>query len=225
MRLYPLYLDLTGAHALVAGAGNVGMRKILALVEAGAERVLVCDPCMPPATQEKLHTMPGVECALRSVTEHDIAGKTLVFAATDNPEENSRIASLCRAATVLCNIATAPGESTFHVPATARSGGIALAISTGGRSPALAKRIRQEAEHWLAERFDPLAVFLGNVRPLVLALGDASSQNADLFRNITSSDLGDALVAGDMERAREIARSLLPESLHGHIEDLLHDAR
>lgn len=209
---------------LVAGAGAVGRRKIAALAEAGAGDILVLDPGLPDSRKDELGQQPGVRVERRAVVPEDVAGKLLVFAATDDAAENARVAALCAAAKVLCNVADSPETGTFHVPARANVDGVSAAFSTGGRSPALSRRIREEAEGWLRGNYGPLLRFMAGLRPLVLGLGQSTAENTAVFRAVVYSDLGEALSRGDKEAARNIAAALLPEILHRHIEDLLHGA-
>ena len=140
---YPAFLDLRGRRILVAGAGGVALRKTRALVEAGA-RVTVVAPSVLPEFDSL-----GVRIARRKARLSDVRGKFLVFAATNNRETNRRLAEAAARQGVPVNVADAPAECTFLVPARARSGHIQVAISTGGRDPARAARIRRRLEKTL----------------------------------------------------------------------------
>lgn len=220
MNLYPVFLSLAGRTVLVAGAGAVGRRKIAALRDAGAAEVLVLDPGLSDEGARELAFMPGVRVFRRVLESEDTAGCALVFAATGDKAENDRIAAVCAAANIFCNKADDPEGSTFHVPAHTRCGSLAAAFSTGGQSPALAARIRKDAESWLEQNYGPLCVFMGRLRPLVLE--DDSSRNGDMFRALVDSGLGNALSGKNGDAARAIARELLPEPLHCRIEELLY---
>ncbi len=222
MRLYPVFLSLENAHVLVAGAGRVGRRKIAGLLEARAGAVLVFDPGLPPQTRAELETTPHVRVFCRVVTAEDLAGMRLVFATTNDAAENVRIAALCAADGIPVNVADDPARSDFHVPAVARTDELTAAFSTGGNSPALAARIRDEAADWLESAYGPLLVFMSRLRPLVLVESRPAEENGELFRAIVRSGLGEAMAAGQWPLARQIAAALLPESLRGYIEELFH---
>ena len=221
MLLYPVFINLVGAKVLVVGTGAVGLRKLTALVNAGAGDILVLDIAPPVPELTSFIVLPNVSFMQRGVEVADIEGRILVFAATGDAVENARIAALCATRGVLCNVVTDPELGTFHVPAIARKGGITAAFSTGGQSPALARCVREEAETWLDERFGVLAVFMGRLRPLILGLGNDSADNSILFRKLISSSLATALCVRDRTIVREIVRTHLPVTLHSHIEDLL----
>jgi len=122
----------------------------------------------------------------------------------------------------LCNSASNPEEGCFQVPAVARSTPLAAALSTGGASPALARRWKGELEHWLEPR-SRMAALMGRLRPLVLALGEDTGQNTRLFRKLADSSLQQWLEENDLENCRRCLQAELPPALHANIAELLHD--
>lgn len=215
---YPLFLSLEGEHCLVVGLGEVGLRKLAGLLAAGAGSVLALDAAHAEAAPEgapgpdaaPLLADPRVRVERRPCTAADIAPCRLVFAATNDADENARIAALCREARVLCNCASAPALGQFAMPAVARSGELCAALSTGGASPALARSLRRELETWLEPRA-ALAHFLGRLRPLVLAMKLDTRHNTQLFRKVAVSPLGGWLAAGELDRCRDwLERELAP---------------
>ena len=217
---YPLFLSLEGQHCLVVGLGEVGLRKLRGLLVAGVGSVLALDSLLPPHNPETALGPEGaalvadarVRFARRACTAEDVRESLLVFAATSDPEENARIARLCREARVLCNCASAPQLGQFAVPAVARRGELCAALSTGGGSPALARRLRGELEDWLSPRA-ALAHFLGQLRPLVLAMGNDTRHNRELFRKMAASPLGHWLATGNAARCRDWLCAELPPAL------------
>lgn len=220
---YPLFLSLEGEHCLVVGLGEVGMRKLAGLLACGVGSVLALDTRPPRTSWEDASGADGarlmadarVRLECRACTPADIRASRLVFAATGDAHENARIAGLCREARVPCNCASAPELGSFAVPAMARSGELCAALSTGGASPALARRMRRELEDWLAPHA-ALACFLGRLRPLVLAMGNDSRHNRELFRKVAASPLGAWLAAGDHARCRDWLAAELPSPLAMH---------
>jgi precorrin-2 dehydrogenase/sirohydrochlorin ferrochelatase len=140
---YPIFVNLHGRQVLVAGAGTVALRKTLGLVEAGAE-VTVVAPEIDPAF-EKL----PVTLVRRQFRPSDLHACMLVFAATDDRTVNRRIGVAARKLSILANIADRAEECDFMVPARVTSGTVQIAISTGGRSPRLAKELRKKLEQIL----------------------------------------------------------------------------
>ncbi len=222
--LYPVYLALGSRPCLVAGLGKVGCRKLEALLDAKPASVLGLDLLplaeLSPKARELL-ARPRVSFEQRPCRPSDVLPGMLVFAATSNAEENTRILGLCRAQGALCNMVTMPALGDFEIPALARSGCLSAALSTGGASPALAARLRMELESWLKEHAR-LATFMGRLRPQVLALGGDSGQNGTLFRKLADSPFEDWLASGDLESCRFWLKAELPQALHPQIEELLH---
>ncbi|MBI4904199.1 MAG: bifunctional precorrin-2 dehydrogenase/sirohydrochlorin ferrochelatase [Acidobacteria bacterium] len=145
---YPVFLDLRGKPVLVVGAGPVALRKVKGLLECGAV-VTVVSP-------EVAEGFAGLTFALRRrrFRASDIADQVLVFAATNDRATNHRVAILATQHGVAVNVADAPEECSFLVPARVRRGDLQVAISTSGRSPRVAKALRERMEALLDEQLD-----------------------------------------------------------------------
>ena len=220
--LYPVFISLADLRCLLVGFGQVGQRKLAGLLACNPASVLVLDMAEPTAEAAALLRDTRVRFERRAFQNADLPGCALVFAATGSAAENSRIAGLCAAAGILCNSASTPGEGSFQVPAVARTAQLAAALSTGGASPALARRWKGELEHWLAPR-SRMAALMGRLRPLVLALGDDTGQNTRLFRKLADSSLQQWLEENDHENCRRCLQAELPPALHAYIAELLND--
>lgn len=228
MRYYPLFLDLDGASCLVAGLGDVGLRKLRSLLACAVREVLVLDcrqPADVPAWQEVLRH-PAVrferrDMEMMTMDDFDflVQGRALVFAATASGDLNRALAACCRKHGVPCNVANAPAAGSFIVPARVESGPITLALSTGGASPALAKVLKQDLEKWLDGRYARVANILEKIRPLVLAQGLDSATNAEIFRGIVAQrqDFADALNAHDLDACKALLQNCLPPALFMHM--------
>lgn len=220
--LYPIFLSLTGMHCAVAGLGSVGQRKLRGLLACDPATVLVRDIADTPPDAAELLCDPRVHFACRSLTREDISSCSLVFAATNSPAENTRIAALCASYGVWCNCATAPEQGNFHIPAVARRGSLTAALSTGGASPALARQWKSDLEHWLAPRAR-ITTFMKRLRPLLLTLDAGTAQNTQIFRTLAASPLQNWLEVGNMEACYRLLLTELPPALHVHIAELLDD--
>jgi siroheme synthase-like protein len=138
--LYPVFLNLAGKPVLVAGGGPVAVRKARGLLDAGAIVTIVS----PELTAD----LP-VHWKRRRVRVSDVAGMSLVFAATNDRRVNARIARAAQSKGILVNVADAPGECDFAVPARIRRNGFHLAISTDGENPRAAAALRRQLEELL----------------------------------------------------------------------------
>jgi precorrin-2 dehydrogenase / sirohydrochlorin ferrochelatase len=148
---YPLFLELTGQPVVVVGAGRVATRKVPALLAAGG-CVTVIGPRATAAIRSwaRQHRLRWLRRVYRP---GDLRGAWLVVAATDSAEVNVRVCADAQRRRRPVNCITPPAAGNFIVPAVVRRGGITLAISTGGASPALAKKLRQDLEGFLARGY------------------------------------------------------------------------
>jgi precorrin-2 dehydrogenase/sirohydrochlorin ferrochelatase len=138
--LYPIFLDLSGRRCVVVGGGQVANRKARKLLQARAEVVVIS-----PQVRPELESV-AAEVHRRLYQEGDLEGAHLAFAATDVREVNAAVAREAAERGVPVNVADRPSEGDFAVPSTLRRGRLQLAVSTGGASPTLARRIKDELE-------------------------------------------------------------------------------
>ncbi|THB64118.1 MAG: bifunctional precorrin-2 dehydrogenase/sirohydrochlorin ferrochelatase [Desulfovibrio sp.] len=221
MRYYPAFLDLTEKRCLVAGAGDVGRRKLATLIKCPVKEVLVVDPGPPHTDLEPLIAPVNVTYANRPFTDSDLEGCFLAIAATAKTEVNQRIADLCRERSILCNVIDEPDSGDFIVPAHVDLDGLVAALSSSGVSPALTRVVRRDLQEYLGSRYTILLALLKKLRPLVLALEQPQADNAALFRSLVTSDLAGLLSSGDQQGAQALLQEILPPALADHIPELL----
>ena len=146
----------------------------------------------------------------------------MVIGATDDPEVNRRISQEARARNLLCNIVDRPEECNFIVPATIRRGDLIIAVSTGGRSPALAKKIRQDLEKQFPDIYSSYVALLGRIREYVLARGLPQAKNQQIFESLIEAPILESLQRGDRERLTgHLIRLLDPPPRPEEVEDWL----
>jgi precorrin-2 dehydrogenase / sirohydrochlorin ferrochelatase len=143
--LYPIFLDLSGRRCVVVGGGGVADRKARKLLQARAEVVVIS-----PEVGAELESV-AVEIHRRPYREGDLEGAYLAFAATNVRNVNAAVAREAKDRGIPVNVADSPSEGDFALPSTLRRGRLQVAVSTGGASPTLARRIRVELE----EAFGP----------------------------------------------------------------------
>jgi precorrin-2 dehydrogenase / sirohydrochlorin ferrochelatase len=136
----------------------VAMRKVRTLLQAGADVVVVSPGVLP-----ELQSL-DVEVRRRPYEYGDLEGSDLAFAATDSREVNAAVAGEAKEIGVLSNVADRPSEGDFAVPSTLRRGGLQIAVSTGGASPTLARRIRSELEEVFGPEWAGLVQDFGAAR-------------------------------------------------------------
>jgi siroheme synthase-like protein len=165
---YPMFVDLQGKRCLVVGGGDIATRKVQGLLDADA-RVVVVSPtlCQTLAT---LAAQGIIAHQPRPFRADDVLGCTLVISATDQSEVNMAVSKAARAHDVWVNVVDTPESCDFIAPAIVRRGALQIAISTGGHSPTLAKRIRMQLEEVYGPEYGKLLEKLGRERERIRQL-------------------------------------------------------
>lgn len=152
-------VDLRGRNALVVGGGRVALEKTQGLLACGARVTVVA-----PDVSDELAALP-VCVVRRAFCNADVDGQLLVVAATNNRVVNRSVSTAAAAQATLCNVADDPELCSFILPAIVRRDPIVVGVSTGGASPALAQRIRDDVADLLTPRHAELARELQELRP------------------------------------------------------------
>ncbi len=159
---FPAFLDLRGRSCLVAGGGEVGERETRALLECGA-RVMVVSPTLTSGLG--VLTAGGyIEHRARPFRRPDLRGCALAVAATGDSRVDEAVAAMARRSGVLVNVVDRPDRCDFIVPSVLRRGELQIAVSTGGRSPALAREIRRRLERLFGPEYAGLVRRVGAER-------------------------------------------------------------
>ena len=162
--LFPMFLKLEGRKCVVVGAGRIATQKLKSLLDCAAD-VQVIAPEASPEIQELARNGGVTWTQTEFETEH-LAGSLLVIAATGNQAVNQRVYRAAEEYGVLCNAVDEPERCDFYYPAVVRRGDLQIAISTAGKSPALAQRIRKELENQFDSNYITWINWLGSVREL-----------------------------------------------------------
>lgn len=193
--MLPVMLRLDGRLVVVVGGGAVGRRKALAAHAAGAT-VHMIDPRPQGASVE------GITVIAEAYRPEHLESAALVFACA-SPEVNAIVAGHAAARGIWVNSATDPGAGDFFLPAVLARGGLTLAVSTGGASPALARRIRDRLE----AEFDPAIAdwvqLLNEMRPQVLAAVSDPAKRRDLLDRLADWPWLDRLRAEGLDAVRQ----------------------
>ena len=180
---YMACLDLEGRGCLVVGGGRVGIEKASGLLECGASVTVVA-----PQADPELAELP-VEWLRRPYRASDLDGRFLVVAATSNRSVNRRVFADAEARSLFCNVVDTPELCSFILPAVHREGPIALAVSTGGASPALAQHLRELLAEQIRPEHADLAERLRSLRPWVKAHYPTYEERRDYFRQLVEEAL------------------------------------
>jgi precorrin-2 dehydrogenase/sirohydrochlorin ferrochelatase len=159
---FPAFLDLRDRPCLVVGGGPVGERKVGDLLRCGA-RVTVVSPRLTPDLAT-LAAAGRIAHRPRPFRRADVRGAALVIAATGVPAVDAAVAAEARRRRALVNVVDRPAECDFILPSVLRRGGLQIAVSTGGRSPALAREIRKRLERVIGPEYADLVERVGRER-------------------------------------------------------------
>ncbi len=206
---YPVFFQMQGRKCLVVGGGAVGWRKALGLLESGA-RVVVVSPKVIEPIQEAARS-GKVEWRQREFSEDDIEGCFLVFAATDRPKVNRKIADLCRQRDLLVNVADDPESCDFWTAGRVTRGDLTVAVSTQGKAPALSAQVRGQLEHWLWEEYGESVEFLAQCRRRVKEWEPDSEKRGLLLKKIVNSEVLDLLKNNQKVKAQRLVERLMEE--------------
>lgn len=206
MRYYPIGLDISGRRCLVVGGGEVGQRKAERLLECGA-RVTVAGRELT-AELEGLVREGRIHHFAADYSEEQLEGAFLVIGATDDREVNDRIFSDARRRGVLANIVDDPGRCDFILPALCRQGELVITVATGGRSPALAKKLRKELEERYGPEYATLLKIMGEVRGRVIDRGEGAGENRRIFEALVDSDILERIRRGHWRKVEETVKRL-----------------
>ncbi len=194
----PIFMNLKGRRCVVIGGGEVAERKVLALLEAGAQ-VRVVSPRLEPGLRQ-LKKANVIEYHARRWEPGDLEGFAIAFAATDDAAAHRAIAAEARALGALLNVADEPELCDFIVPSVVRRGDLQIAISTSGASPALASRIRRDLEEIFGPEYEVVARILRSARSYLRETERDAKARARLAQAIAFSDLAIYVRDGDWPR-------------------------
>ena len=203
---YPLSVDLRNKKVVVVGGGGVAERKVQGLLSAGAHVKLVS-----PEVTDALWEMASdgmIDHVARAFVQEDIDKAWLVVAATDDAEVQELVYNEALLQRIFCNVVDLPEFCSFIVPSVVRRGDLCLSISTGGKSPALAQRLRKELEQNLGLFYGNYVSLLGELRQLIIKSYEDPVTRKDLCRSLGDPEAMAWVREGKWDRVERWAVSL-----------------
>ncbi len=217
MPYFPIFLDIENQKVIIVGGGEVAERKIRNLLIYGC-RIYMISPHLTPHLQQLV-----AKGKIRHVSYESLGtfmnDALMVIVATDDPEVNSQIASQTKEHGLLVNVVDQPGDCNFIMPSIVKRGDLQIAISTAGKSPALAKKIRKEMEVMFGPEYGSLIELLGIIRIKLLSRGQPSAKNKIIFQKLVDSNLLQLIKEGNWNGVRATIKSILGEDFP--IEDIV----
>jgi len=181
---FAAFLDLRGRRCLVVGGGEISERKARALLECGA-RVTVVSPVVTGGLAA-LAAAGRIVDRRRTFRRSDLRGCALAVAATGDPTVDDAVAALARRARVLVNVVDRPARCDFILPSVLRRGELQIAVSTGGRSPALAREIRRRLESLFGPEYAGLVARTGEARRAARAAAGTPQARLEAGRRVAA---------------------------------------
>ncbi len=168
-KLFPIFLKLKGRRVLVVGGGLIALQKLQGLINTEAELTVIA-----PTVSDEVRALTGefpnkrkIEFIERDYQQGDESSYHMVIAATDIPELNNSIANRARDQMILANSVDEPEYCDFYIPSIVEAGDIKIAVSTNGKAPAVAQRIRLELEPIARDIYKPILERIAEFRSKV----------------------------------------------------------
>ena len=210
MHYFPAFFDLSAQKVLVVGGGEVALRKIALLERCGAKITVVAREVLPEIRERA--AAGKIRALIREFVPPDLDGARLVIVATSRRAVNRWIASLSEARAIPVNVVDDREASRFIVPALIDRDPVLVAISTGGTSPVLARRLRERLEALIPNRLGELALWLQSLRRAARSrLRDIGARRR-YFEHLVDGAAARRYVAGDTHGAAGLAQQLLTQS-------------
>ncbi|MFL5897866.1 MAG: bifunctional precorrin-2 dehydrogenase/sirohydrochlorin ferrochelatase [Solirubrobacterales bacterium] len=201
---YIACLKLSGRRCLVVGGGDIGLEKVEGLLACGGDVTLIAPVAHPEL--EDLAREGSIEWHRRAYAgAEDLEGVFMAIAATDDSEVNIGVYDDAERRAMLVNVVDVPPLCNFILPAIVRTGPLAIAISTAGASPALAKRMKREISALFGEEYARLAVILNDARGWAKGTLPTYQDRKEFFEGIVNGDTDPIELLRDGQEAAVLA--------------------
>ena len=207
MRYYPICLDLQNRPVLIVGGGLIAEGKALQILEANANLHLVS-----PTLTETLRQKVGqgiISYRLGEFTATDLDGKVLIISATNVQAVNEAVAQAAKARGVLCNVVDQPALCDFITPTLVIRGDLQIAISSSGKSPTVALRVKREISELIGEEYQTLLEITAALRAEFRQVTPDYNTRRDFLKSFVDSAALDLIRVGKVEEARDLASKML----------------
>jgi precorrin-2 dehydrogenase/sirohydrochlorin ferrochelatase len=207
VKYYPIFWDIGNKKCVVVGGGEVAARKVRRLQDCGANIFVVS-----PRLTSELITMKAENLIVHiagNYEAHCLEGASLVIGATDDEKTNAAIAQDARSMGIPVNIVDDPQKCDFILPAVVQRGDFSLAIGTGGKSPALARLLREELEDKYGTEYEVLLNILGSLRQAMKNSGKGKTW----FDSLLACGILDLIRAQDWDKVKSNVKEITGEEL------------
>jgi precorrin-2 dehydrogenase/sirohydrochlorin ferrochelatase len=203
MSYYPIAVDLQDKKVVVVGGGTVAKRKIDALLQCGADVYIISRELT--SGLKRLLEDGKVKLIGRRLVNAYFRGAFLIIASTDDPAFNRKVSTFAKKMGIPVNVVDQPADSDFIVPSVVRRGDLLIAVSTSGKSPAMAKRIRERLGRQFGNEYKDFLIMMGRLRKEILSRRLSQEENSGIFHDLVDSAILESIRRKDW---REIAANL-----------------
>ena len=208
MKYYPVFLDIRGKKCVIVGGGEVAARKAERLLDCGA-RVSVISPKLTPELAE-LKEKNVISHIAAQYSDALIDGASMIIGATDDEKTNARIAHDARAKSIPVNIVDDPQKCDFILPSLVQRGDLTMAIGTAGKSPALARHLREKLEARYGSEYEIFLNILGKLRE---KMEKNAGVGQEWFKSLLAAGILDSIKDKDEKKVKEIVKKITGEAI------------
>jgi len=208
LKYYPVFLDIRGKKCVVVGGGDVAARKAERLLDCGA-KVFVISPNISPAIAALKEKKIISHIAARYSGDL-INAAALVIGATDDEKTNAAISLDARKQGIPVNIVDDPQKCDFILPSLLQRGDLAITIGTGGKSPALARHLREELEAKYGKEYETLLNILGNLRVKMIK---NEGIGKDWFESLLAEGILDSIKEKNKDKVKKTVQKITGEEV------------
>jgi precorrin-2 dehydrogenase/sirohydrochlorin ferrochelatase len=208
MSYYPVLIHLDRKKVVVVGGGTVAERKIETLLEYGADVQVVSRDLTP---RLRKYSEGGTIGFLGQEFNEDCLEEAfMVIAATDDPRLNHQVSQKAKEKGLLVNAVDQPSDCNFIVPSILRRGDFLIAVSTSGKSPALAKKVREALEKRFGNEYESLLILMGRLREEILSQRLSQNENRRIFHELVNAPVLEAIARKDWNGVAMILNGIIP---------------
>jgi precorrin-2 dehydrogenase/sirohydrochlorin ferrochelatase len=208
MSYYPVLIQLDGRKVLVVGGGTVAQRKIETLLEYGAVVQVISKELTPRL--RKYSDEGKIGFLGQQFNEDCLEEAFLVIAATDDPRLNHQVSEKAKEKGLLVNAVDQPSDCNFILPSVLRRGDLLIAVSTSGKSPALAKKVRETLEERFGNEYGSFLLLMGRLREEILAQRLSQGENRRIFNELVNAPILEAISREDWNGVATILNGIIP---------------
>lgn len=202
---YPVYLNIKGKKCIVVGGGGIAERKVKSLLKKGADVTVIS-----PKLTEVLSALAkegSINYIKEIFQEKYLESATLIIAATDDSKVNEEVYGAARKRNILINTVDCPEYCDFIVPSVVERGDLMISISTSGKSPALAKKIRKELQERYGKEYSEFLKIMGKVREELFSKVKDQEKREEIFNSLVNADIIELLKKG--EKVDSLVKSII----------------